>query len=113
MQITHEAVGEQSPQVGAVVVLGEKCKQGSNSAAVSLAEKPLQQSEQVSISWPVRKELGRCLDGDVVPIRLLNFLKELTGFVSLDSQNVSELHCVSSSGPNPQGGVDPLEGAIS
>lgn len=39
MQITHEAVGEQSPQVGAVVVLGAKRKQGSNSAAVLSAEK--------------------------------------------------------------------------
>lgn len=37
-----------------------KCMQGSNSAAVLAAIKQLQQSEQVSVSWPV-KELGRHL----------------------------------------------------
>lgn len=57
MQITHEALGERSLQVGAVV--GAKCMQGNNSAAVLAAVKQLQQSEQVSISWPVRKDLRR------------------------------------------------------
>lgn len=57
-----------------------KCAQGSNSAAVLAATKQLQQREQGSISWAVRRELGLFL---WIGLQVL-----------FQSRNTSELHCV-------------------
>lgn len=70
--------------------------QGTNSAAVLAAIKQLQQSEQVSMSWPI-KELGR---------HLWMVMKDrsgcLTGFVSFPASLCRQLQ---SSDPNPEGVV--------
>lgn len=76
MQITHEGLGEQVSAGGCCGGGGSrvKCIQGMHSVAALAAIKPLQQSGQVNISWPVtpwfHRARMRCIQAATQPPEL-------------------------------------------